>query len=136
MSNYAFEHQGKVFTPDGRVEVPLSGEELKAHVKKQNREVEAMEIEWLKTGPEKVMLYVKREEPKDGFTGMWFVQTWLGTFLAYALIGGPRVVGFQSSFNGQSYRRAITCRVFGTLYHGWYMESSGDYCRLKRAKKQ
>lgn len=32
--------------------------------------------------------------------------------------------------------QAVTCRIFGVLYHGWYMESSGDYCRLKKAKKQ
>jgi hypothetical protein len=59
------------------------------------------------------------------------VGTWLGGFQTPAWIGQSHHIGF-----GGSTRRPITCRIFGVLYHGWYYESSGSYCRLKRAKRQ
>ena len=174
---FAFEGHGQ-FDPDGRVEV----KDAEAH----NKELERKEIEWLKSGPERVFLYVhmpavtwhiKTEGYYSGhieqntFTSKadaekaivervadgrlrkvdsrgWLIQykafwrqehagtritTFLGTSVAEHVGIGQRV---QVGFGFNSYRRSISCRIFGTLYHGWYMESSGDYCRLKKAKNQ
>lgn len=60
------------------------------------------------------------------------IQTWLGTPIAtHVWIGPRRYMGFN-----RAYRRPVSCRINGVLYHGWYFESSGDYCRLKKARKQ
>lgn len=127
--NYAFEHEGKAYTPDGQASV--------ADVQAHNKALEMKEIDWLKTGPERLFLYVKH--PEDSPTKYWEVSTWLGTVVSdtgSVGVGARQTVGFQSYVKGRSYRRAISCRIFGVLYHGWYMESSGNYCRLKKAKKQ
>jgi hypothetical protein len=61
------------------------------------------------------------------------VKTWLGTSVAtHVYIGPRRNVGF----GWHTYRRAVSCRIGGVLYHGWFFESSGDYCRLRKAKRQ
>ena len=119
---YALEFQGAAFTPEGKQPIP----DVKAH----NQEVERQEIEWLKTGPDKVLLYVhftatELERPN--------IHTWLGTVVSTHCYIGPRR---QMGFGRHTYRRGVTCRIFGVLYHGWYMESSGDYCRLRKAKRQ
>ena len=135
---YALEFQGAAFTPEGKQPIP----DVKAH----NLEVEKQEIEWLKTGPDKVFLYV-RMSAKDEVVGRPHlpiyveqrgqdspqITTWLGTPVATHLYIGPRR---QMGFGRHTYRRGVTCRIFGVLYHGWYMESSGDYCRLRKAKRQ
>jgi hypothetical protein len=130
--SYAFVHEGKAYGPSGSIKdvegTPLEAKDADGY----NKALEAQEIEWLKTGPERLFLYISREEPKDGFTGMWTVTTWLGTKLAYAAMGSKVQVGFGM----HTYRRAMSATIFGVLYHGWFYESSGDYCRLKRAKRQ
>ena len=137
MSGYVFEHEGKAFTPDGKVE-------LQTTVDEHNRDAEQKELDWLKTAPDKVLLYVKTDAPKETmFTGdfrvVWHsakVTTWLGTvpngLSPNALVGPRRYIGFGH----HSYRRAISAFIYGVKYVGWYMESSGDYCRLKKAKRQ
>ena len=122
MSNgYAFNFNGHgVFTPDGRTDEIT---DTRAH----NLAVEQAEIEWLKTHPDKVFLYVKLTPTNSD------IHTWLGTSVATHVWIGNRV---SSGFGMHTYRRAVTCQIFGVLYHGWYMESSGDYCRLKKAKRQ
>lgn len=128
MSNYAVEFQGKAFLPDGKANIP--------DVSDHNKRTELAEIEWLKTAPPKCFLYVKR--PALGATGAenckTKITTWLGT-----VVSDPDSVSFSvrryMGFGFNSYRRAITARIFGTLYHGWYLESSGDYCRLRKAKE-
>lgn len=142
---YAFNFQGATFTPDGKADIQTDA------VSDHNRAVEQVEIERIKTGPDKLFLYVGKKpmpqqshEVHNGLDPKFYVgkdhycvQTWLGTWLGWAWLGPRAVVGFQDSRRyGSTYRRAITVRVFGALYHGWYMESSGDYCRLKRAKLQ
>ena len=103
-----------------------------------NRETERKEIEWLKTAPDKVFLYVNLPytywKDEYGWNGLVEIGTWLGT----RLNEGPAYLGPSrgSGFGDWTSRRAVSCRIFGTLYHGWYMESSGDYCRLRKAKKQ
>jgi hypothetical protein len=130
MENYGYAFQGEVFTPEGKTdEVSVS------NVDARNRETEAKEIKWLKTAPEKVVLYVKHGKVAPTAGDVCVVQTWLGTAIDDRAWMGPRAyAGF--GFRGHTYRRAVTCQIFGVLYHGWYMESSGDYCRLKKAKRQ
>jgi hypothetical protein len=124
MSDYAFNFQDKTFTPDGKIDIPL------ATTADHNRAVELAEIEAIKQGPERLFLYIGKKELNGRQT--YCVQTWLGTWLGWTWLGPKRYIGFDR----WTYRRAVTVRIFGTLYRGWYMDSSGDYCRLKRAKKQ
>lgn len=137
--NYAFEHNGQAYSPDGKIET----NDVNAH----NREQERQEIVWLETHPENCTLYVHIGQKRDpnrlgsrltdgGLSQMngddVQIQTWLGTRVAQWEYIGPRVrVGF-----GGAYRRAVTCKLFGVKYHGWFYESSGDYCRLKKSKRQ
>lgn len=135
MSGYGFNFEGAVFTPDGRTDTAPS------ETDRQNKEIEAAEIEDIKKGPDRLFLYVGHK-PMEGDPAKvygvgqeyWTVQTWLGTFLGWACMG-PKCQ-FPCFGRFPSVRRAVTVRIFGTLYHGWYFDSSGDYCRLKKAKRQ
>lgn len=119
---YAFQFQGKAFTPDGQIEV--------ADVEAHNRATEEREIASLKEHPERAFLYVKAHRPLQPFEhGTADITTWPGTVLTTASLG-PRA----SAGRLHSYRRAVTCMLFGCKYVGWYFESSGNYCRLRRAK--
>lgn len=139
---YVFVHEDKAYSPDGLTDVKTN--EAIEH----NKRVDAEMIEWLKTGPDRVLLYVyigeKRDPNRLGSRltngGMSRangddiqVRTWLGTRVSTHEYIGPRV---NVGFDRWTYRRSVSCRLFGVLYHGWYMESSGDYCRLKKAKRQ
>lgn len=127
MNGYGFNFQDKVFTPDGKADFPPSDTDTR------NRETEAREIEWLKTAPEKVFLYAHLPYAKQNSGAHAEIRTWLGTSVATDVcMDQRRYMGFGHN----TYRRAVTCRIFGVLYHGWYFESSGDYCRLKKAKRQ
>lgn len=76
--------------------------------------------------PDRLFLYMR----KSGIA--YELITWLGTPIGASLgVGGRVRVGF-----GGSYRRSVHCAIFGTLYHGWYYESSGDYVRLTKSKRQ
>jgi hypothetical protein len=132
---YALEFQGSAFTPDGKQPIP----DMKAH----NQEMEKLEIEWLKTGPDNVFLYVHLPKYVTPFMACGpntatelerpNIHTLLGTVVStYCYIGPRRQIGFGR----HTYRRGVTARIFGVLYHGWYMESSGDYCRLRKARRQ
>lgn len=138
---YGFAHKGKVYTPSGRADIPA------AELAEYNAELERKELEWLKTAPERVFLYVRLVGADVSMqhgrvlgdypwlSGRGIVHTWNGYELdTHARIGPRREFPAFGPF--PSRRRAVSCRIFGTLYHGWYMESSGDYCRLKRAKRQ
>jgi hypothetical protein len=84
----------------------------------------AIEREHIATGPERLFVYVKRGDPDT-------VIQWTGHYLGLAWIGPKARVGFNGS-----YRHPITARIYDHLYHGWYYASSGDYARLKLAKRQ
>lgn len=61
------------------------------------------------------------------------ITTWLGTAVAtHVEVGPARRFACWGPF--PSVRRAVRCRINGTRYHGWYYESSGNYCRLTRSK--
>jgi hypothetical protein len=120
--NYAFDFTGHgVFTPDGKAEIS----DVDAH----NKQLESVEIEWLKTHPNNLFLYVKQSKPDAD----WSISTWLGTIVSTGATFGPRR---NIGFGYHTYRRAVSARIFGVLYHGWYFESSGNYCRLRKAKNQ
>ena len=58
--SYAFVHEGKAFGPSGIIK-DVEGTPLEAKdAGDYNKAVEAQEIEWLKTGPERVMAYVRQ----------------------------------------------------------------------------
>lgn len=138
---YAFVHQGKVFGPDGIIKdvegTPLEAKDAEAY----NKALEAQEIERIKSGPDKLFVYIGHKPMDSGDPHKTYgwgkdhhcVQTWTGAFLGWAWIGPKRKF---PAFGNHSIRRAVTVRIFGVLYHGWYFESSGDYCRLTKAKRQ
>lgn len=140
---YAITHNGLAIGPDGPI-TDVDGVKLEARdVGEYNRALEKQELERIKTGPDRLMLYVKPPTRETMHDLNWSVTTWLGTHVGIAYVTRRYRMGF--GFN--SYRRAITAKVQvwkggivgGELewvdYHGWYFESSGDYCRLKRSKR-
>ncbi len=139
--SYGIAHNGKVYGPSG-VLVDVRPEDVDTY----NRQLEASKLEWLKTGPEKCTLYIQRPDMEctqhiagaiEHKGNMYYgVGTWLGTRVGNAWVGDRSISGFQGYYRGGTYRRPVTTRVFGTLYHGWWYESSGDYVRLKKAKRQ
>lgn len=144
---YAFVHNGKAYGPSGIITdiegTPLSAEDAPAF----NAELERQEIAHLKSAPDSLFLYVEKpSKDRSERCGNshwldpeynWTITTWPGTVVAS---GSNVYVGPKREFSCfgpfPSIRRPVTARIFGTLYHGWYFESSGDYCRLKKAKRQ
>ena len=135
--SYAFTFQGDTFTPDGRV--PIQPADVDAY----NRAQEQAELAWLRTAPDKVFAYahlpayVTASMACGPYTATELdrpaITTWPGTSIAtHVCIGPRRYIGFDR----WTYRRAVTCRIYGVRYYGWYMESSGSYCRLRKAKGQ
>ena len=128
--DYGFKHDDKVFTPNATTGVDAQTSD------ERNKEIERREIEWLRTSPERgVFLYVSHPKGLDGFsTRVANIHTWLGTVVST----GPTLLGPKAyvGFGHNSYRRSVDCRIFGVRYVGWYYESSGDYCRLRKAKRQ
>jgi len=123
--NYAFDFQGKVFTPDGRIDLDA------AKVADHNKEIESAELAWLATGPDKVFLYVR--DADHSLLRPYTITTFLGTVVSTGYVGvGPRS---RVGFGHNTYRRSVSCLIFGRKYRGWYMESSGDYCWLTRSKR-
>lgn len=102
----------------------------------RNRITEARELEWLKTAPDRVILYVQQHTKSNpGDADRWTVNTWMGT-----VVSGSAMVGRKVPIGGiagrHSYKRSVSCRIFGVKYVGWFFESAGDYCRLRKAKRQ
>lgn len=118
---FTFDNHG-TFTPSGRQEIS----DVNAH----NRELERAEIEHMRTHPERLFLYV------DNLPGSPYpksITTWLGTRVDESADFGRRV---NVGFGFHTYRRSVDCVIFGCRYVGWYFESSGQYCRLRKAKRQ
>jgi hypothetical protein len=99
----------------------------------RNRATERAEIEHLKTGPERAFLYVRHvPDAWAKHHSPCQIITWMGTVLDARAEMGPRVpIGSMAVF--VAYKRAVRCVLFGRAYYGWYYESSGEYCRLKRS---
>src|ERR1700723_935716 len=114
---YALVHENKAFGPDGLIQ----GVESK-DAAEYNKAVEASEIEALKAHPDKVFLYVKEYVSASKSEPIRYaVTTWLGTVVSADVQMGNRS---RCGFGFNTYRRAMSAWIFGTLYHGWYMESS------------
>lgn len=101
-----------------------------------NQQSEQTEIEWLRTAPDAIFLYMRQPPDPQNDPRAWYVTTWPGTIVsdARATVGPARQFPCFGPF--PSMRRSVVCRIFGVRYVGWYFESSGDYCRLKKAKRQ
>ena len=55
------------------------------------------------------------------------------SFMATA--GKATIVGAVGGIAGPYARkRSVECQIYGVRYVGWYYETAGDYCRLRRAK--
>lgn len=138
-SQFLITLHGKVYSPDGAVE-GIKVED----VPEFNRNIEEIYIESLKLHPASVFAYVKLPDdyqPVSRTRDYTFavgqnrakITSGAGTSIATDVYIG-RVS--RTGFGWDTYRRPVTCRIFGARYHGWYMESSGDYCRLKKSKIQ
>lgn len=125
--SYAFAFQGSVYTPDGKA--PLSPEQVDAH----NRATEASELAEWQAGPMRAFVYVTMFQ-NAGYYGLRVrgeIRTFLGTKL-----GDITELGAPVADNFGGYRRHIVAYgTNGRTYHGWYMESSGDYARIKLHKR-
>jgi hypothetical protein len=152
MSNYGFNHEGYTFTSNGDTPIVSTQADTDAH----NRKTEQAEIAWLKTGPDKVLLYVKQTdtteetyqdalskgwtpettERKNWASHRWDIQTWMGTRVSEgrAYVGRSVNVGGIAGYHAR--KRSVDCRIFSVRYVGWYYETAGDYCRLRKAKRQ
>lgn len=98
-------------------------------VAERNEETAQNELRRIETEhPDRIFCYMKHPKmPGDPYS----VTLWTGHYLGLAWVGKSSRSGF-----GGAYRRPVTTRIFGVLYHGWYFESSGDYVRLRKAKNQ
>lgn len=140
LMDYAFNFAGHgTFTPDGRTEVVT---DTVAH----NRQVETIELAGLGRHPERVFLYVRLPQHArdtkapcsaraDTELDSPAITTWLGTAVTTCCnIGRSVPVGGIAGRHAR--KRSVDCRIFGTRYVGWYYETAGDYCRLRRATRQ
>lgn len=123
MSDYAFVHEGKAYTPNQTAVDAATADE-------RNKALEASELEWLRTGPDRLFLYVGYADKRPAT-----IQTWLGTVVSTSALFGP-VSRFACFGPFPSERQSIDCRIFGVRYVGWYFKSSGQYCRLRKSKVQ
>lgn len=131
---YLFTHEGQAYAPSGRVELSSGTPD------ERNRATEKLELAWLQTAPERVFLYVfdavgKAATDTSIWYGRWRIGTWLGTLLdEHAYFGRSVPVGGIAGRYAR--KRSVECRIFGVRYVGWYYETAGDYCRLRKAKVQ
>ena len=81
--------------------------------------------------PERLFAYVKHNHGSDVSIGLWTGKV-ISKTAELGLIGiFPCFGPFPSK------RRAVRMLgLNGVQYVGWYYESSGDYCRLRKAKHQ
>lgn len=116
----------------------------------RNRETERKELTWLQTGPDRAFLYVTmpvlardaNNRPTCYATSQngpekerACIKTWMGTIVSSRTFIGHSVPvgGFADRYTT---KRSIDCHIFGTHYVGWYYESAGNYCRLRKSKRQ
>ena len=135
---YAITHNGKAYGPNGLITDTEGTPLLAEHTADYNRQLEEQEMAHIKTGPDNLFLYARITEigsPSYFSSSRGTISTWPGTALDPNANFGPKR-NFPCFGPFPSVRRAVTCRIYGVLYHGWYFESSGDYCRLKRSKRQ
>lgn len=128
MSDYGFEHDGKVFTPNGTP--GISPEENTD----RNRAIEVAELEHWKTHPDRGIAYFKLWGGMDGTPGGFgthpgdVVTTWLGTDIGSI----TSVSVYRHNFGGRFI--SLRCRIHGVEYYGRASYDNGSIIRLRRAK--
>jgi hypothetical protein len=73
-------------------------------------------------------VYIQR----DRIQGHTVATTWTGDILGEVTASGG---DWRDNFGGTRENITVVLRG-GTVYHGTYYKSSGDYARLKKAKRQ
>lgn len=132
--SYAVEFNGRVFTPDGEIRAASIGAATPS-IAELNREHDAREVEALKRHPERVFLYVKIDQSRP--VGMRLASAKLITWMGTVVCERPHIGHSVAQWIGARFvgtKRSVEATIFGQRYYGWYYESSGGYCRLKRAK--
>lgn len=88
-----------------------------------NEETSALEVfEFVVNPPDRYFLYIRESES--------LATTWTGDELGHVSFGRE----YRDNFGGR--RVPITIRAInGRTYHGTYYKSSGDYARVKIAKR-
>lgn len=136
MSDYAFVHEGKAYTPNG-TDVPAS------QVADHNAQIERAQLELWQSAPTMFVAYynfpsvtVAQREARTWGGTRWFlalenahISTWLGTRIG--TITSARV--YRHNFGG----RFVALRVQGTNgaeYHGRASWDWGSVITLRRAK--
>lgn len=123
--DYGFNHEGRVYFPNtgGTQETP---EQTAA----RNAEMSKAEVEAFKGDPpERLFCYVK--EYSETWAGSAIATTWVGDYFGRLACGRP----WKDNLGGT--RVPVTLYgVNGKTYHGTYYKSSGDYARMRLAKKQ
>jgi len=131
---YAFNFHGKAYGPSGPIKdtagTPLGTNDTDTY----NKAVEVAEIASLKTAPDRLFLYVHRV-PGEARPSTWQIRTWPCTVVSTVCHVGPKsnAGGIAGRY---TFKRSVECRIYGTRYVGWYYESAGDYCRLRKAVRQ
>lgn len=122
MSGHLLEHEGKVYSPDGLVDVPPDG------IAPMNLERDAVDAAYATSEPERVMCYWDGCE-SVGCCGS--AVTWLGT-----RIGAGIVTGRWRIPNGWISSHMISVRVLigASTYHG-RGGGNGMLLRLKKSKE-
>lgn len=127
---YAFEHEGRTFTPNGSASI--------ADVEGHNKEVEQQELAYWATAPEHWQVYiVKHEHPTMRAMGCgngpetWYMaETWLGTRLSEGRVSISR-------FSTNLSRNIVAIRfkaTNGATYYGRYGADWSQLCRVRKAK--
>lgn len=114
---YAFEHEGKAYTPDGLLP---EGADVTAH----NKALEEAELSYIASKPDRLIAYLSSD--------MHRVTTWTG-----AELGTARVVkSWRMPHSWQSSRQyQVECVINGVLYTGRSM-GGGMLWRGQRKAKQ
>lgn len=109
--NYIIEHEGKQWTPNGRISVP----DAAAH----NAECEQTELRYWQTKPERMLAYITRND-----RGMLLCSTWLGTSLGVVIAHST----FRNNLTGSRMTHIRVRGHNGATYHGTY-GSDAAACR-------
>ncbi len=132
---YAFDFNGQVFTPDGKVDLAPK------EVPEFNKRLEKVELEMWAQKPDRWNVYIVRHEDPNmshpRLTGpqheVWFLaETYLGTRLS-----NGRVEHTVFSKRTKSRTNMVSIRFLGTngaTYYGRFNEDLGNLCRVRRTK--
>lgn len=112
--SYIFEHEGRQYSPDGRVNVPDAAA--------FNRELEAAELAVWQTKPDRFLAYVVDNK----------ATTWLGTELGRVIT----VSKFKNNLTGSRMEHIRVRGINGAWYHGTYGSDWRQCVRLRRVAER